>query len=100
MSTYKICFGAKRSSVKPVMSVAVLEHRRHLTLKLPITTVVSALSSACDFKSFLQTVCLYAKEGLKSLQECSADDINRPHFQMQVFLQFYRLNSVNRKHSA
>ena len=60
----------------------------------------SALSSACDFKkSFLQTawtqirigihsVCLYAKIGLKSLQVCSADDINRRHFQMQVFLAF------------
>ena len=64
----------------------------------------SALSSAYDFKShFLQTmwtqikrsslirihtVCLYAKIGLKSLQEYSADDINRRHFQMQVFLEF------------
>ena len=26
------------------------------------------------------------KIGLKSLQEYSADDINRQHFQMQVFL--------------
>ena len=33
----------------------------------------------------LDTVCLYAKIGLKSLQEYSADDINRRHFQMQVF---------------
>ena len=28
----------------------------------------------------------YAKIGLKSLQEYSADKINRQHFQMQVFL--------------
>ena len=34
------------------------------------------------------TVCLYAKIGLKSLQEYSADDINIRHFQMQVFLAF------------
>ena len=59
----------------------------------------SALSSACDFKSHfcqhcgprsdcslrsslirVHTVCLYAKIGLKSLQEYSADDINRRHF--------------------
>ena len=31
---------------------------------------------------------LYAKIGLKSLQEYSADNINRQHFQMQVFLAF------------
>ena len=29
---------------------------------------------------------MYAKIGLKSLQEYSADDINRQHFQMQFFL--------------
>ena len=65
----------------------------------------SALSSACDFKShfckqcgsrsdcsfrssliWVHTVCLYAKLGLKSLQEYSADDINRRHFLMQFFL--------------
>ena len=64
----------------------------------------SALSSACDFRSHfckqcgprsdcssrsslirVMTVCMYAKIGLKSLQEYSADDINRQHFQMQVF---------------
>ena len=64
----------------------------------------SALSPACDFKSHfckqcglrsdcscrirVHTVCLYAKIDLKSLQEYSADDINRRHFQMQVFLAF------------
>ena len=35
---------------------------------------------------WVHTVCLYAKLGLKSLQEYSADDINRRHFQMQFFL--------------
>ena len=72
----------------------------------PLTAQLSSvLSSACDFKShfckqcgpksdcssrssliWVHTVCLYAKIGLKSLQEYSADDINRRHFQMQVFL--------------
>ena len=61
----------------------------------------SALSSAYDFKSHfykqcgprsdcssrsslirVHTVCLYAEKGLKSLQEYSADNINRQHFQM------------------
>ena len=32
------------------------------------------------------TVCLYAKISLKGLKEYSADDINRRHFQMLVFL--------------
>ena len=32
------------------------------------------------------TVCPYAKLGLRSMQEYSADDINRRHFQMQFFL--------------
>ena len=36
----------------------------------------------------VHTVCLYAKIGLKSLQEYSADNINRRHIQMQVFLAF------------
>ena len=59
----------------------------------------SALSSTCDFKSHfckqcgprsdcscrsslirVHTVCLYAKIGLKSLQEYSADDIFRGRF--------------------
>ena len=69
------------------------------------------LSSACDFKSYfckqrgprsdcssrssliwVHTVCLCAKIGLKSLQEYSADNINRRHFQMHVFLTFWGLN--------
>ena len=37
---------------------------------------------------WVHTVYLYTKIGLKSLQEYSADDINRRHFQMQVFLAF------------
>ena len=38
----------------------------------------------------VHTVCLYAKIGLKSLQEYmySTDEINRRHFQMQVYLVF------------
>ena len=44
--------------------------------------------SDCSGSSLIRvhTVCLYAKIGLKSLQEYSADDINRQHFQMQVFI--------------
>ena len=34
------------------------------------------------------------KIGLKSLQDYSADDINRRHFQMQVFLAFKGLTRV------
>ena len=37
---------------------------------------------------------MYAKLGLKSLQEYSADDINRRHFQLQFFLAF-RANVSN-----
>ena len=69
----------------------------------------SALSSACEFKNLkvifpnsvdpdqcssrhslisVHTVCLYAKIDVKSLQEYSAGDINRRHFQMQVFFVF------------
>ena len=75
-----------------------------LTLKLPITTIVVCFviclilshfckqcgpRSDCSSRSSLisvHTVCMYAKIGLKSLQEYSADDRNRRHFQMQVFL--------------
>ena len=82
-----------------------------LTLKAPITTTVSALSSACDFKSHFCKQCgprsdsplgtvwsgstLFAgmqKIALRSLQEYSADDINRRHFQMQFFLALQGLN--------
>ena len=43
--------------------------------------------SDCSFSLiWVHTGCLYAKIGLKCLQEYSADDINRRHFQMQVFL--------------
>ena len=84
----------------------VLIYGRALTLKAPITTIVvcfafcwlkvtSANSVDTDQTApkdpdqtliWVHTVCLYAKIGLKSLQEYSADDINRWHFQMQVFL--------------
>ena len=61
-----------------------------------IPSILSALSSTCDFKSHFCKQCgprsavwsgstLFAcmqKIGLKSLQEYSADDINRRHFQM------------------
>ena len=78
-----------------------------LSLNCQSQQLSSALSSACDIKShfckqcgprsycsfrssliWVHTVCLYANIGLKSLQEYSADDINRRHFQMQVFLAF------------
>ena len=81
-----------------VKSMPLISHSQQLA---------SAMSSACDFKShfckqcgprsdcssrssliWVNTVCLYAKIGLKGLQEYSADDINRQHFQMQIFLAF------------
>ena len=43
---------------------------------------------------WVHTVCLYAKIGLKSLQEYSADDINRRHFQMQFFLALWGLKML------
>ena len=42
----------------------------------------------------LHTVCLKGKIGLKSLQEYSADDINRRHFQMQIFWHFKGLIKI------
>ena len=80
---------------------------RILTLKTPITTIVVCFVIClwfqnhfckqcgprldCSLRSSLiwvHIVCLYVKIGLKSLQEYSADDINRRHFQMQVFMAF------------
>ena len=57
---------------------------------LVILKVISANSVDPDQSSLIwgHTVCLYAKIGLKILQEYSAEDINRRHFQMQVFLAF------------
>ena len=52
---------------------------RLLSHLLVILKVISANSVAPD-----QTAPL----GLKSLQEYSADNINRRHFQMQIFLAF------------
>ena len=43
---------------------------------------------------WVHTVCLYAKKGLKSLQEYSADDINRT-FSDAGFLGVLRVNSVD-----
>ena len=71
-----------------------------LTLKLPITLIVICFVICLSFLQTVwtqirllnlinvHTVCLHAKIALKSLQEYSADDINRRHFQMQVFLAF------------
>ena len=46
---------------------------------------------------WVHNVCLYAKIGLKSLQEYSADDINRRHFQMQVLLGVLRVKNTIQK---
>ena len=62
----------------------------HLLL---ILKVIFANNVDPDQTAPLDTVCLYTKIDLKSLQEYSADDINRRHFQMQVFLAFYGLKS-------
>ena len=62
-------------------------------VKMKIAKILPCISSPLNFNIsifsiWVHTVCLYAKIGLKSLQEYSADDINRQHFQMQVFLAF------------
>ena len=64
-----------------------------LTLKMLITTIVLFFVICFIFANSVdpdQTapLGLYTKISLKSLQEYSADDINRQHFQMQVFLAF------------
>ena len=41
----------------------------------------------------VHTVCLYAKIGLKSLQEYTADDMNRQHFPDTYFLGILKANS-------
>ena len=78
----------------------VLWYKLKLTLKAPVTTIVicfvicfvisKVIFANCGPRSDclirVHTVCLYAKIGLKSLQEYSADYINRRHFQMQFFL--------------
>ena len=54
-----------------------------------VVNVKKTVGNVKAFRSSLiwvHTVCLYAKLGFKSLQEYSADDINRRHFQMQFFL--------------
>ena len=90
-------YAAETTPKKVVVTLVTANHNK----------LSSALSSACDFKShfckqcgprsdcsfrsnliWVHTVCRYAKIGLKSLQEYSADDINRQHFQMQFFLAF------------
>ena len=104
---FKNMFELLQSCAQPSKCLFCVRWLTLLTLKAPITTMLSALSTACDFKSHfckvcgprsdcssksslirVYTVCQYAKIGLKSLQEYSADDINRRHFQMQVFLAF------------
>ena len=68
-----------------------------LILKLPITTIVSALSPACDFKSqFFANSMKQSDQGPYCLPVCknkfekfariSADDINTQHCQMHGFL--------------
>ena len=104
---FKNMFELLQSCAQPSKCLFCVRWLTLLTLKVPITRMLSALSTACDFKSHfckvcgprsdcscksslirVYTVCQYAKIGLKSLQEYSADDINRRHFQMQVFLAF------------
>ena len=69
-----------------------------LTLKLTITAIVVCFVLKVIFANNVDPdqeqsnlgphVCLYAKTCLKNLTEYSADDINRRHFQKQVFLAF------------
>ena len=85
------------------LTVVILEKWTELTLKAPVTTIVVCFVICLSRSSLIwvHTVCLYAKIGLKSLQEYSADDINRRHFQMQFFLALQglshcRLNELSR----
>ena len=77
--------------------LSACSYNPQLTLKLPITTTVAALSSACDFKSHSCKQC-----GPRS--DCSSRNVcqnrfekfarifsrghKQRHFQMQVFLAF------------
>ena len=63
-----------------------------------ILKVVFANSGDPDQTALLirvHTVYLYAKIGLKSLQEYSANDVNRRHVPMQIFLALYGLGINN-----
>ena len=51
------------------------------------TAPLGAVWSGSALFAYMQKVCL------KSLQVDAADDINRWHFQMRVFLAFYGLSS-------
>ena len=59
-----------------------------LVLKVIFCTQCGPRSDGSSRSSLIwvHTVCQYAKIGLKRLQEYSADDINRQHFQTQFFL--------------
>ena len=69
---------------------------KHVGYKLPLRlsphTRSDSVGCASDWRpggrGFDPRRGLYAKIGLKSLHEYSADDINRRHFQMRVFLAF------------
>ena len=58
---------------------------------LVILKFIFANSVDPDQTARVHTICLYAKIDLKSLDEFSADDINRRHFQMQGFLGILRI---------
>ena len=47
----------------------------------------------------VQTVCLYAKIGLKSLQEYSADNINRRHFQLDELVSGKNVNCSSKNNT-
>ena len=89
--SYKICLCVYHVRCFP--NVANLDNCRllcHLLVILKDTFANSMVPDQTAPRSSLirvHTVCLYAKLGLKSLHEYSADDINR-HFQMQVSLAF------------
>ena len=86
-------FWLKKKTKKTLYLGLWSEYRNTSTCIQPLNCqsqlLLSALSSACDFKShFLQTVwtqirCSFrpvCKNSMKSLQEYSADDINRRQF--------------------
>ena len=67
-----------------ILKVSANHNNRRLLCLLPVTLKVIVANNVDPESDLVHTVCLYAKIGLKNLQEYSADDINRRYFQMQV----------------
>ena len=97
-----------------VQSTFVLEVQETLSLKLPITTISSALSSVCDFKSlfckqcrprsdcssrssliWVYTVCLYEKNRFERFAKIFSRRHKQTTFSDVGFLGVLRVNSLD-----